>query len=134
MIAKLCLIFTLGFGCRTPVPKLPAITAAATVADPCAVTEVPNGTCPTCVDLVISSDCPADRIFKNVGAADFHLVAGSPAIDRAQCIVEVLTDKDGNPRPSPGRGCDVGAYQFIPPINNTPPSAPTGLTITNVHH
>jgi hypothetical protein len=51
--------------------------------------------------------------FVSAGAPDedYHLVAGSPAIDRAAGTVAV--DLDGNARPS-GTSADLGAYEFAP--------------------
>lgn len=130
MIRTLCMIITLGMRCRQPaVHPLPLDLTINT--NPCTITRVPNGTCPDCVDLVLAPTCTADDIFVNAAAGDFHLIATSPAIDQAICTALVLTDFDGNPRPTPGRGCDVGAYQFIGP-NPGPPSAPTGLTVTSI--
>jgi parallel beta-helix repeat protein len=47
----------------------------------------------------------------NAGAADYHLAAGSPAIDRGQTLASVTTDFDGHSRPS-GLTSDIGAYEF----------------------
>ncbi len=41
---------------------------------------------------------------------DFHLQAGSPAIDAGASLAEVSDDYDGNPRPQ-GLGHDIGAYE-----------------------
>jgi len=81
----------------------------------------------------------ADPLWKSAGVGDFHIVAGSPAIDSANSGVsgESLTDADGNPRvddpatPNTGAGPraydDRGAYEFQPAAN-TPPVA--ALTVT----
>ncbi len=49
----------------------------------------------------------ADPLF--ISDTDFHLSAGSPAID-AGFAVPVATDFDGNPRPQ-GAGFDIGAFE-----------------------
>jgi len=113
-----------------PAPAIVPVPAVA-LTSTCTVTSVPNGTCPTCVDLVLSSSCTAADLFVDAAANNFHVPAiTAPEVNRAQCLAEVLTDFDGNARPTPGRGCDVGAYQFQSP--NVPPSAPTGLTVKGV--
>jgi hypothetical protein len=43
---------------------------------------------------------------------DFHLQAGSPAVDRG-IATSAATDYDGNPRPQ-GSAFDVGAYERLP--------------------
>ncbi len=42
---------------------------------------------------------------------DYHLQAGSPAIDAAACESAPVSDIEGRPRPF-GRGCDIGAYEY----------------------
>ena len=49
-------------------------------------------------------------LFVNTAAGDFHLAAGSPAIDRGQTLAAVPIDADGNSRPR-GAASDVGAYE-----------------------
>jgi hypothetical protein len=51
----------------------------------------------------------ADPLLADVGAADFHPRAGSPAIDRG-ADVGLSEDLDGNPVPS-GAAPDIGAYE-----------------------
>lgn len=51
-----------------------------------------------------------DPKFVNVGTNDYHLQAGSPAIDTGVSVM-VICDFDGNPRPR-GAGFDVGAYEY----------------------
>ncbi|HEX9704672.1 MAG TPA: choice-of-anchor Q domain-containing protein, partial [Gemmatimonadales bacterium] len=47
-----------------------------------------------------------------VGApGDFHLLAGSPAIDAGQTLAQVSLDFDGRARPR-GAAYDIGAYEF----------------------
>ncbi len=49
--------------------------------------------------------------FVNPSEADFHLLEGSPAIDRGSAVDAPGEDFDGNVRPQ-GRGYDIGAYEF----------------------
>lgn len=62
-----------------------------------------------------------------VGGGDYHLLAGSPAIDTGQDTSNyyVTKDKDGVPRPQDGDGLesvtsgdgsdyDIGAYEYVP--------------------
>jgi hypothetical protein len=71
--------------------------------------------------LVLGGSLPAEAGAASnlaVGAAafvdatsdDYHLPSGSPAVDSAETIAEVLLDRDGTPRPQ-GTGYDVGAYE-----------------------
>lgn len=48
--------------------------------------------------------------FVDAQAHDYHLAAGSPAIDGGEALGEVTADRDGMPRPQ-GRRVDVGAYE-----------------------
>jgi hypothetical protein len=59
-------------------------------------------------NLVGSSYNP---LFVNPSAGDFHLQAGSPAIDAGTMIALVATDFDGIPRPQ-GAAYDIGAYEY----------------------
>jgi hypothetical protein len=43
--------------------------------------------------------------------SDFQLQSGSPAITAANPAYTILFDFAGNPRPTPGSGYDIGAYQ-----------------------
>ena len=60
-------------------------------------------------------DKKADPLFVNPSVdpavADFHLKAGSPAIDSGMSAGAPATDFDGNARPW-GAGIDMGAYEF----------------------
>jgi len=57
----------------------------------------------------------ADPMFANAENHDFHLVSGSPAINRALPLADVPTDFDGVTR-AYGGGCTIGAYEFDPVI------------------
>jgi parallel beta-helix repeat protein len=77
----------------------------------------------------------ADPGWAAPGAGDFHLSAGSPAIDSADSGApgETTADAEGNPRvddplsPNTGAGPrpydDRGAYEFQPEVTDLPPSA-----------
>jgi len=133
MTKILCALrFVIFLKCAAPAP-LPIVNRAnVAVTSTCTITLVPNGTCPDCVDLILSSTCTAADLFVDVANADFHVPSiNAPEVNNAQCLAAVLTDADGNARPTPGRGCDVGAYQFQSPPQ-TPPSAPTGLKILSI--
>lgn len=49
-------------------------------------------------------------------AGDFHLLAGSPALDQALCAGAPTTDFEGDSRPQ-GAGCDLGADEFVNSLN-----------------
>jgi parallel beta-helix repeat protein len=71
----------------------------------------------------------SDALFVNAAGGDYHLVAGSPAIDAGQDVGDiVLVDKDGSPRPV-GAFPDIGAYEFG--VIASPPPAPTNLRIVS---
>ncbi len=53
---------------------------------------------------------PAE-LFVNEPAADFHLLANAPAVDRADPALSPRQDLEGHPRPS-GSGPDVGALEI----------------------
>jgi hypothetical protein len=55
------------------------------------------------------------QLFVNTSAADYHLVPGSPAIDKGTLLNDVPTDLEGTPRPS-GTAYDIGAYEFQPAL------------------
>src|SRR5450759_1366705 len=76
----------------------------------------------------------ADPQFVNVGGGDYHLKAGSPAIDSAASPAPFNTDYDGKAVPS-GAGPDMGAYEYggatAPTQTHTPaPTAPPTKTPT----
>lgn len=77
-------------------------------------------------NLALSNNINADPLF--AGPGDFHLPAGSPAIDAANPLPSavVTDDFDGEPRPVDGNGDgvavrDMGAYEFQGPPASTPP-------------
>jgi parallel beta-helix repeat protein len=82
----------------------------------------------------------ADPKWRNTSALDFHLTAGSPAIDYADSGTsgQPALDVEGHPRvddpatPNTGFGPraydDAGAFEFQPPSGDLPPSA--ALTVS----
>lgn len=52
-----------------------------------------------------------DPLFVNPAAADFHLKAGSPAIDKGSATNAPATDFDGTARPQ-GQSIDIGAFEY----------------------
>jgi parallel beta-helix repeat protein len=82
----------------------------------------------------------ADPKWRNMSALDFHLTAGSPAIDYADSGTsgQPALDAEGHPRvddpatPNTGFGPraydDAGAFEFQPPSGDLPPSA--SLTVS----
>jgi parallel beta-helix repeat protein len=82
----------------------------------------------------------ADPKWRNMSALDFHLTAGSPAIDYADSGTsgQPMLDVEGHPRvddpatPNTGIGPraydDAGAFEFQPPSGDLPPSA--ALTVS----
>ncbi|MCP5102716.1 MAG: BACON domain-containing protein, partial [bacterium] len=61
----------------------------------------------------IKGDNPVegDPLFVNVSSADFHLQAGSPAIDAGSSTGAPSDDYEGNSRPQ-GSGYDIGAFEY----------------------
>lgn len=59
--------------------------------------------------------------------SDYHLQSSSPAVG-AGTNVGLTADHDGNPRPTPGGGYDIGAYQLAG--GSAVVNAPTNLTAT----
>jgi parallel beta-helix repeat protein len=77
-----------------------------------------------------SNNLMANPSFVNA-PADFHLQAGSAAINFGTNLSSIFTtDFDGVTRPASG-AWEAGAYEFggAPP-DTTPPAVPTGLTVT----
>jgi len=64
--------------------------------------------------------------FVNAGSGDFHLQAGSPAIDAGVTLSLFSTDFDGNTRVGP---YDIGALEYLSQQQTTQTTAPTGLRI-----
>jgi cysteine-rich repeat protein len=59
-----------------------------------------------------SQSSTSDALFVDVGAADYHLLPGSPAVDAGLTIPSVASDLDGSPRPM-GASSDIGAYETL---------------------
>ena len=57
----------------------------------------------------------SSQLFVNAANNDYHLIAGSPAIDQGTVLADVLYDLEGKPRPV-GGGYDIGAYEYQPAI------------------
>lgn len=53
---------------------------------------------------------PLAALFVNANGGDYHLPAGSPAVDRGITLPGVPVDIEGNPRPQ-GASSDAGAYE-----------------------
>src|SRR5262249_23594672 len=62
---------------------------------------------------VSSNNLSSDPMFLNVAAYDFHLQAGSAAINSGVTLSEVPNDFDGTARPQ-GGAYDIGAYEYVP--------------------
>lgn len=67
-----------------------------------------------------------DPKFVDAANRNFHLQAGSPAIDKGTTSISLATDYDGSPRPK-GTAPDMGAYEFQ--NGGDVPSEPTALTV-----
>lgn len=71
-----------------------------------------------------SSYVEADPLLRNPAKGDFHLDAGSPAIDRGVSSKAPKTDYEGNVRPQDGDGdgkvgFDLGAFEAAKPVNRS---------------
>src|SRR6185503_16533045 len=60
--------------------------------------------------LAPSNLSTAVSAFVNAAAHDYHLAAGSPAVDAGERLADVTIDRDGVERPQ-GGSHDVGAYE-----------------------
>lgn len=69
----------------------------------------PQGTAPAGANNVLG----ANPIFVNAASGDFHLQAGSPAIDQADPAATEAIDFDGTSRPQ-GAKRDIGAFEYKP--------------------
>lgn len=65
----------------------------------------------------------SDPLYVNAAQGDYHLQAGSPALDAGVAVAGVTTDKDGVTRPQ-GSAPDIGAYERV--VTPVPPQPPTG--------
>lgn len=75
-----------------------------------------------------SASISGDPKFSGVSVANFHLLAGSPAIDAGITpVVLIPRDFDGNPRPE-GTAFDVGAFEAVSAL--AAPNPPTNLKAT----
>jgi parallel beta-helix repeat protein len=61
-----------------------------------------------------SLSAPLSNLFVNAAAADYHLFAGSLAVDKGQSLGNVPADLDGRVRRF-GAAPDIGCYEFAPP-------------------
>jgi hypothetical protein len=76
----------------------------------------------------VAPGAAAASLFVNVVTADYHLPAGSLALDKGQSLGAVPTDRDGVSRPQ-GAAYDAGCYErVVGGGDTTPPGAPAGLT------
>jgi hypothetical protein len=68
-----------------------------------------------------ASNMTADAsLFQDAAGHDYHLAAGSAAVDAGVTLAQVLHDRDGVARPQ-GAGYDVGAYEWT---DSPPPDEP----------
>jgi hypothetical protein len=127
-----------------------AFTATTTVTvhysyyDPATVQLSPNGSGATASIIPDSHSGNTDPLFVNAATGNYHLQAGSPAIDDGDPAPlaggESTTDLDGGPRAVAGRKgdaaiSDVGAYEFQPhtptlSANASPINEKSGALVT----
>jgi parallel beta-helix repeat protein len=62
-------------------------------------------------------------LFVNPASGDYHLKAGSPAIDAGLTLPTVTADLEGNSRPQ-GSGYDIGAFEYA---SGPPPQLPLSI-------
>jgi serralysin len=74
---------------------------------------------------VLGTNMTSNPGYLNATGGDFHLAAGSPAIDTGTTLSVVTKDRDGVSRPQ-GAGYDVGAYEHT----NAGPRAPTNVHVS----
>jgi parallel beta-helix repeat protein len=74
----------------------------------------------------LSNNLFTNPSFVNLSGNDFHLTAGSPAIDAGTPITTLTTGFDGEVRPQ-GLGYDIGAYEYG--TASAKPAAPKGLRV-----
>jgi hypothetical protein len=78
--------------------------------------------------LVATNTISADPKFVNyiaTGGGDYHLAAGSPAIDAGMSSGAPTSDLDGQVR-AQGAGYDIGAYEYMTATPATPTSTTSG--------
>jgi hypothetical protein len=79
-------------------------------------------------------DSDGDGSYDTWVLGDYHLAPSSPCIDAGTCDGAPPLDLDGNVRPT-GVGCDMGAYEYVPPpeftgASFTPDRGPVGARVT----
>ncbi len=77
---------------------------------------------PAPADATPSNMAVDGGVFEDAGAHDYHLVMGSSPMDAGEALGDVVTDRDGVPRPF-GPGHDIGAYEWT---DEPPPGGSTG--------
>ncbi len=78
----------------------------------------------TGTNTTLQANFTSDPWVVNAEGGDFHLRAGSPAIEAGVALREVPVDMVGGARPS-GSACDAGAFQFnAPPAGSQTYTAP----------
>lgn len=71
-----------------------------------------------------SNNLSTNPLFVNAAADNYHLQAGSEAVDAGMTLSHITTDRDAVARQQ-GAAYDIGAYER----DTTPPAAPTGLVV-----
>jgi parallel beta-helix repeat protein len=71
-----------------------------------------------------------DPLYVSAAGSDFHLGAGSPAIDGADVTNAAALDLENRPRTA-GAGPDKGAFEFASGSSGTPPPTPQNLRRTD---